>query len=166
MSAPAPEFSRPQRAGDIGQAVRHHDITATAAECDALARRFGLIGLDSLVARLDLHRDAAGIRVAGRFAATGSQPCVATGEPVTFAHDEAITLLLVETLPDADEIELADSDLDAEPLLGDTIDLGELTAQALGVALDPYPRSDAAAPGVISEDAARAAASPFSVLKK
>ncbi len=166
MSAPPLEFSRPQRAGDIGQAARHYDLAATAGERDALARRFVLLALDSLTARLDLAREAAGIRVTGRFTATGSQPCVATGEPVPFAHDDAITLLLLETLPQADEIELADSDLDAEPLIGDTVDLGEITAQALGVALDPYPRSGLPAPGVVSEEAARAAASPFAVLKK
>jgi hypothetical protein len=44
--------------------------------------------------------------------------------------------------------------------------MGEIAAQALALALDPYPRSTLAAPGVISESEARVASSPFSVLRK
>jgi hypothetical protein len=51
-------------------------------------------------------------------------------------------------------------------LTGDVIDIGEIAAQALALALNPYPRSTAPAPGVISEEAARAASNPFAVLRK
>ena len=155
-----PEFSRPLRAHEIGGNPRHQQIEATAAEREALAKRFDLLTLDRL------RRDAAGIRVTGRIDAGGAQPCVATAEPVPFVLAEPIALLLTEGAAVADEIELADSDLDSEALVGDIIDIGEIAAQALALALDPYPRSAAPAPGVISEDAARAAANPFSVLRK
>jgi uncharacterized metal-binding protein YceD (DUF177 family) len=119
-----------------------------------------------LTAALELKREAGGIRVSGQIHASGIQPCVATAEPVPFLITERVHLLLTEAAPEGDEIELADADLDTEPLEGDIIDLGEITAQALALALDPYPRSTAPAPGVITEDQARIASSPFAVLKK
>jgi uncharacterized metal-binding protein YceD (DUF177 family) len=161
-----PEFSRPFRAHDIGGMNRQQMIEAEPDELAALARRFGLLSLDRLTAALELRREASGVRVTGQVHASGEQACVATGEPLPFLVTEPVSLLLTETTPEGDEIELADTDLDTEPLSGDIIDLGEIAAQALALGLDPYPRSAKAAPGVISEEAARAAASPFSVLKK
>lgn len=161
-----PEFSFPVRAHDVGGVLRRHSIAADAASRAALAGRFGLVGLDELTANLDLRREAGGIRVTGQIHANGQQACVATAEPVPFLLTESINLLLVEAKPDGDEIELADADLDVDYLDGDIIDLGEIAAQALALALDPYPRSTAPAPGVISEDEARLASSPFSVLRK
>ena len=64
------------------------------------------------------------------------------------------------------EIELSSADLDVEPLEGDIVDLGEITAQAFALGLDPYPRSAVSVAGVISEDEAVALRSPFAVLKK
>jgi hypothetical protein len=90
-----------------------------------------------------------------------------TGDPVPFLITERIALLLVETAPEGGEIELADADLDTEPLSGDIIDMGEIAAQALALALDPYPRAKGArAPGVMTEDEARLARSPFAGLGK
>ncbi len=161
-----PEFSRPFRAHDVGGVTRQQMIEADADERTALAARFGLPALDRLTAAIELRREAAGIRVTGQVHASGDQACVATAEPVPFLITEPLALLLTEHSPEGDEIELADTDLDAEPLVGDIIDLGEIAAQAFALALDPYPRSTAAAPGVITEDQARAASSPFSVLKR
>jgi uncharacterized metal-binding protein YceD (DUF177 family) len=131
-----------------------------------LAARFGLLKLDRLTAALELRREAAGIRVTGQVRSNGEQACVATGEPVPFVLSEPVKLLLTENAPEGDEIELAEPDLDTDMLDGDIIDMGEIAAQALALALDPYPRSTRAAPGVISEEAARASANPFSVLRK
>jgi uncharacterized metal-binding protein YceD (DUF177 family) len=161
-----PEFSREIRAHDIGGHTRQQMIEADDAERAALAKRFGLLSLDRLTAALELKREAAGIRVTGQVHGSGDQACVATGEPLPFLITEPIALLLTEAGPEGDEIELADADLDTEPLAGDIIDMGEIAAQAFALGLDPYPRSATAAPGVITEEAARAAASPFSVLKK
>jgi uncharacterized metal-binding protein YceD (DUF177 family) len=161
-----PEFSRPLRAHEIGGNPRRQAIEANEAERAALAARFDLLALDRLVADITLRRDAAGIRITGQIDAAGAQPCVATAEPVPFLITEPVALLLTESLPEGDEIELADADLDSEPLTGDVIDIGEIAAQALALALNPYPRSTAPAPGVISEEAARAASNPFAVLRK
>jgi uncharacterized metal-binding protein YceD (DUF177 family) len=161
-----PEFSRHIRAHEVAGVLRQQMIEADDGERQALARRFGLLSLERLTAALELRREAAGIRVTGQVHANGEQACVATGEPLPFLVTEPIALLLTETTPEGDEVELAESDLDTEPLTGDIIDMGEIAAQALALGLDPYPRSAKTAPGVISEEAARAKASPFSVLKK
>ena len=92
---------------------------------------------------------------------------MATGEPLPFLVTEPVSLLLTEATPEGDEIELAEPDLDTEPLAGDVIDMGEIAAQALALALDPYPRAKGVkVPGVITEEEARAARSPFAGLKK
>ena len=163
----APDFSRPFRAHDVGTHTRQQMIEANGDERAALADRFFLLDLERLTAAIELRRDAAGIRVTGQIHASGNQPCALTADAVPFLITERLSLLLVATAPEAGEVELADADLDSEPLVGDIIDMGEITAQALALALDPYPRKKGArVPGIISEDEAREARSPFAGLKK
>lgn len=175
----APEFRRPLRIHEIGAPLRHETLAATPAECAALARRFDLVDLDALTAELSVHRSAGAIRVSGRFQARGTQPCIISAEPVAFALDDAVEVNFRDgaTIAD-DEIELTDAELDELPLDGDSLDLGELVAQSLALALDPWPRAPeaqraAAARHLISEAEAealvaadKAAANPFSVLKR
>lgn len=168
-----PEFSRPIRAHEVGQR-RQHNLGATAPERAALARRFDLLILERLEANLELRADTgtatgAGstvIHVTGHISAAGTQPCVATQAPVPFTIAEPLTLRLIPEAPESEDIELSEHDLDSEPLTSDIIDLGEIIAQALGLALDPYPRSSESAPGLLTEAEAHAAASPFAILKK
>ena len=162
-----PEFSRPFRAHDVGTHTRQQMIEANFAERSALADRFFLLDLERLAAALELRKEAAGIRVTGHIHASGNQPCVTSAEPVPFLITEPVSLLLVAFSPEAGEFELADADLDSEPLVGDIIDMGEIAAQAFGLALNPYPRKKGAkVPGVLTEDEARLANSPFAGLKK
>ena len=162
-----PEFARPFRAHEVGSHTRQQMIEADASERTALARRFTLLDLDRLTAALELRREAGGIRVTGQVHASGNQPCVTSAEPVAFLITEPVSLLLVRHTPESGEFELAEADIDSEPLLGDVIDMGEIAAQALGLALDPYPRKKGArVAGVMSEDEARLANSPFAGLKK
>lgn len=164
MSLPPPEFSHVLRAHEIGGTVRRVALAADAGERAALAARFGLISLASLTANLDVKREAAGIRVTGIVKGTGEQACVASAEPVPFRLKETVALLLADA-PEAGDIELAADDLDVEPLTGDIVDLGEIAAQALALGLDPYPRKPGNVPGLISEEEAAMARSPFAVLK-
>jgi uncharacterized metal-binding protein YceD (DUF177 family) len=162
-----PEFSRPFRAHDVGTHTRQQMIEATADERAALADRFFLLDLERLTAALELRREPIGIRVTGQIHASGNQPCALSDEPVPFLITEKVALLLVPDIPAGTEIELAEPDLDAEPLLSDVIDMGEIAAQALALALDPYPRAKGVrVPGLLTEDEARAASSPFAALKK
>lgn len=165
MSTATPEFSHIVRAHEVGSA-KPFKLAANAGERAALASRFILLSLDRLTAALEVKRDTNGIRISGEVQGAGTQPCVASGEPVPFLVKECIALLLTEATPVGGEIELSSADLDVEPLDSDIIDLGEITAQALALCLDPYPRLPVSVAGVISEDEAIALRSPFAVLKK
>lgn len=165
MSSATPEFSHVVRAHEIGS-PKPFRLEADAGERAALAARFTLLSLDQLTATLEVKRDSGGIRITGQVQSQGTQPCVASGEPVPFLVTERIALLLTEATPAGGEIELSSADLDVEPLDGDIVDLGEIAAQALALGLDPYPRLPISVPGVISEDEAVALRSPFAVLKK
>lgn len=165
-----PEFSRPIRAHEVGQ-PKMHNIGADTHERAALAQRFDLLSLDRLeasltITRIDGTRTEAAFTITGRFSAAGTQPCVRTRTPVPFTIAEELKLRLIPDAPQGEDLELGEDDLDAEPLTSDIIDLGEYTAQALGLALDPYPRSTEPAPGILTEEQARAASSPFAILKK
>ena len=155
-----PEFSRPERLDAIGGGARHLTIEADAAERAALAARFGLVAVDRLAARLDLHRDAGGIVVRGRVEGAVTQACVVTDAPVVTRIDEPLALRFVDEMPDADEIELDADDCDTVPIEGGAIDLGEAVAETMALALDPYPRAPGAeavlrAAGVMTEDEAK-----------
>jgi uncharacterized metal-binding protein YceD (DUF177 family) len=159
---------------------RPQDYPLVAADTvrAALAERFGLEAIDRLEGALSVVRDGAGARATGRLVADVVQSCVVSGEPVP-AHVEEELNLRFEPLEGAgEEIELEADALDVMPVEGDAIDLGEALAQALAVALDPYPR---ASPEVLAkarrllmseeeaaaeEAAAKSAANPFAALKK
>ena len=160
-----PEFSHVVRAHEIGT-PKPYTLEADVGERAALARRFTLLSLDLLTAALEVKREANGIRITGQVQGEGTQPCVASGEPVPFRVTERIALLLTEAVPEGGDIELSSDELDVEPLASDIIDLGEIAAQALALGLDPYPRLPVSVAGVISEEEAIALRSPFAVLKK
>lgn len=166
--SPPIEFSRPIRLNEIGDGSRERLIEADEAERRALARRFGLLALDRLEARLRVVPEEKSWLVTGTLTAALAQPCVATGEPVP-AHIEApFSVRFVRDLdtPEAEEIELSDEDCDVMALEGERIDMGETVAQSLALNLDHYPRcTDADAKlremGVLSDEDA----GPFAALK-
>ncbi len=121
-------------------------LSATESECAAVARRFGLPGVERLEARLRIAVDGPSVIVEGRIDAAVVQTCVATGEPVQAAIDAAIAVRFVpaadlEAAQEDAEIELAGDDLDVIGFSGGRFDLGELVAESLALELDPYPRS-------------------------
>ena len=156
----APEFSRPEQVDTIGE-VRDVAIAADETERAALAARFDLIGIARLAGTFTIRRDAAGIAVEGRVTAALTQACGVTGDALPATIDEPVALRFVAAGDAvAEEIELADGDLDVIPYEGGTIDLGEAAAETVALALDPFPRGPGAAAalkaaGVISEDEAR-----------
>ena len=105
----------------------------------ALAERFGQQALLSLSADLNLVWLDSGsvLSVSGRFEADVLQTCVISLEPVSARLDEKINLLFArDPQKSADIIDPEE----AEPLIGEVIDLGELVAEELSLALNPYPR--------------------------
>jgi uncharacterized metal-binding protein YceD (DUF177 family) len=163
--AMAPEFSRPLKADEAG-APRERAVSATPDERAALATRFGLLKLDRLEAKLTVERQGKGLGVTGSVSASGDQACTLSGEPVPFAITAPVTLRYAPLASAGGEVELSEDDLDTEPWNGQAIDLGEIAAETMALALDPYPRAAGIkVPGVISEDEAVIQASPFRVLK-
>lgn len=159
---------------DLGEEPARYQVVATPAEREALAGRFGLRDLsafaaDATVARL--HGGSA-LRVEGRIVADLAQDCVVTLEPVEQHVDDQFRLDFGEVADvlDAETGELvlsADAD-QPEPMPRGTLDLGEILAEQLALAIDPYPRK----PGVALEEVLKSsgvsldkgAAKPFAVL--
>lgn len=160
-----PEFSRPVRIDTIGEGDRSETIEANEAERAALAQRFGLVAIDRLTGTFVLRREASGIAVTGQVAATATQACSITGEPLPATVDEQARLRFVDDLGEGEEVELDDTEIDILPLEGAAIDLGEVAAETLALSLDPFPRGPNAEAalkeaGVLSEGEA----GPFGAL--
>lgn len=156
---PAPEFSRPLALGTVPQAGRRVSLTATLEECQALAERFGILDLDSLSAELRLVPEEGGtVRAEGRIAANLSQACIVTLDPVPQTVDEAIAFRL---LPPDREPQDGPEDIDEIECPNGVADLGEVVAEQLALALDPYPR----VPGAeLPEEAVDRSADAFAAL--
>ena len=157
-----PEFSRPERLDQIHERERVVEVSAKPDERTALAARFDLLAIDRLEAHFSIRREAAGITARGRVVADVVQACSITGEPMTTRVDEAADLLFVreDHAGSPEELELSPDALDQVPFSGDRIDLGEAAAETMALALDPFPRSPAAADalreaGVLTEEEAK-----------
>jgi len=163
-----PEFSRPFRLDELGGAPRAVSIAAAESERAALAARFGLIGIERLEATAELTREGDIVPATCRLEAGVAQACVASGEPVPakIAEDFALRFVPAGAEPDAEEIELEESDLDEIGYEGGSVDLAEAVAQTMALALDPFPRAANAdaklrEAGVVGEEDA----GPFAALK-
>jgi hypothetical protein len=140
-----------------GQTLR---LEAGPAERAALARRFELLALHSLVAELRLAPDEGGaVRVSGGMTAELDQACGITLVPIRQSVREPVAWRLLPTGMEPSDGEDDPDDIETEQ---DVADLGEALAQQLSLALDPYPRAPGAAmPGNPSDEAAH---SPFAKL--
>lgn len=155
-----PEFSRPVRVDTVGEGARIEKIEAGEAERAALAKRFGLIAIERLAGTFTVQRETGGILIAGQVSAVATQACSITGEPLPARVEEEARLRFVDDPTAGEEIELDDDAIDVLPLEGAAIDLGEVAAETLVLALDPFPRGPNAeaalkAAGVIGEEEAR-----------
>lgn len=146
MSAPLmPEFSRPISVARLGSDPVYHRIDAKPDEAAALAIRFGIPAVHHLEAAVSLQRRPGGdIVFSAELRAAVTQSCVVTLAPLEVTVDEPFTLVFRAGIDEdeADRIALEDlEDEIIEPLIDDVIDMGEVVAQQLALALDPYPRS-------------------------
>ena len=145
-------------------------VTAEPAELAAVARRFDLVAVESLEARLSFAFDGDDVAVGGLLEAEVVQRCVATGEPLSARlsselHVRYVPLARLEAAEADAEIELGAEDLDIIGYAGLAIDIGDMLADTLALELDPFPRipdADAwlAARGISGE----AEAGPFGAL--
>jgi uncharacterized metal-binding protein YceD (DUF177 family) len=165
---PELELSRRLRLDRVPPAGVTLDVEATDTERAALARRFGVLDVPALTAQVSLKPEGGGRwQVDGRLRATVVQACGITLDPVEQTIDEPLALQFAQ---DVEEIDRDSGDLivgtdAAEPLTGDSLDLGELVADQLGLAIDPFPRK----PGAVLADilpppASASDDSPFAAL--
>lgn len=160
------------RAVDVRQADgRSLTLTADETERQALARRFGIVGIDRLEAEVALDRDGDAVSAQGTLTADIVQACAVSAEDFAVAIREPISFRFVTGTrpaphgPDG-EFELAADDLDEIEFEGTAFDLGEAVAQSLALAIDPFatgPGADEARrrAGLIGEGEA----GPFAALK-
>lgn len=139
-----PEFSRPLPADKVTASGIEQEIEAQSNERQKLAERFGLIEVKSLRAKLraELIEGGRTIAISGAMTAEVVQRCVVTLEPIPASIEQNIdSHFATRPLPANDSAIISDPDMDdIEAVENGIIDLGELAAQTMGVALDPYPR--------------------------
>ncbi|MDA1325605.1 MAG: DUF177 domain-containing protein [Proteobacteria bacterium] len=150
-SATGPEFFFAVHLSLIGAngAGAQYEFKASADQCSALALRFGCVEIP----RFEIKANVVPLRKPGLFRVSGDvtarvvQNCVVSLEPVVSDHEVELGLLLLpESKGEAPELE--DESEDFEFYSGNTVDLGEIGAIELALALDPYPR----APGISVTD--------------
>jgi uncharacterized metal-binding protein YceD (DUF177 family) len=140
-------------------------VEASAEERNALAKDFGLPGIQSLSGDYKLTSTAKGINVTGVLKASITQICVVTLESFDSNIEEEVEVDFAESsgMPaepptDINEYEPPDE------IINGQIDLGAVTAEFLALGLDPYPRK----PGVDFDfrDPGDEKDSPFAALGK
>jgi uncharacterized metal-binding protein YceD (DUF177 family) len=151
-------MSKPETAGlhlrlpmaELGDEPARYHIQATPDELQALQQRFGVRQLAAMEADVSVARlnGGAALRIEGRIRADLTQDCVVTLEPVAQHIDESFRLDFAEPTDVVDmetgELVLSPDEDDPEPMPVGELDLGELLAEHLALAIDPYPRK----PGV------------------
>ncbi len=155
------EFSRTIQASAIPPTGRHMLFEATPEECAALARRFGLSDIKKLAAKVELRP----LRGGGNFKAVGTLTAEIVQTCVVSLSDFPAKLKIPLDLRFVAEETESDDDLEApdEILMdGETLEVGEAVAQALSLALDPYPRRPGA---VLPAEASDPEENPFEALK-
>jgi uncharacterized metal-binding protein YceD (DUF177 family) len=139
------------RMGPSGTAL---EIAPSDSERAALAKRFGFLGLPVFSARVTVDRLVGGqIVVEGRLRGRIVQACVLTLEPVNQDLDETFRIVFKPDMADDRDPESGEAVLNSqadapEPLTGNMLDIGEIVAEQLSLAADPYPRR----PGAKLED--------------
>lgn len=126
------------------------DLTPTPAESAAIARALGIEAARKLrfAGRL-LPAGRRDWRLEAHLGATVVQPCVVTLAPVTTRIEEEVARRYVVDLPDPAPGEVEMPDDETEPL-PPVLDLWEVAAEALALALPPWPRAEGAELGGIA----------------
>jgi uncharacterized metal-binding protein YceD (DUF177 family) len=122
------------------------EVAASDSERAALAKRFGFLGLPAFSARVTVDRRPGGrVVVEGRLRGRIVQACILTLDPVTQDLDDTFRIVFKQDLTEERDPEsgeaLVSAQADApEPLPGNLLDVGEIVAEQLSLAADPYPR--------------------------
>ena len=167
-----PEFSRPLAVERIGPTGTEMTIDADAEECEALARRFAIPAIHALSASfVATPWRRGGVALRGEISAEVEQLSVVSLEPIkSRIAERVVRYFQAELAPGHNRAVLGVESLEDEPevISGGAIDLGEIAAEELALALDPYPRR----PGeVFREETGQGSGerppnSPFAVLSR
>jgi uncharacterized metal-binding protein YceD (DUF177 family) len=113
---------------------------ASDHECQALASRFKFLDVKSLSAELSISKSARDCwDVTGQLRGHVVQACGVTGVPLCETVDFLIEERYVRSFGNLDEVEVSADE--AEPLENGAINIGEMLAQSLAVAVAPWPRA-------------------------
>jgi uncharacterized metal-binding protein YceD (DUF177 family) len=116
------------------------ELSADETQRKGLARRFGLVAIDTLSASVALELDGEVVKASGTMRADVVQSCAISGEdlPVEICEQIAFNFVHESAMSTAEEVELEEEQLDEIPYAGTSFDLGEAVAQSLALAIDPY----------------------------
>ncbi|NNE82279.1 MAG: DUF177 domain-containing protein [Silicimonas sp.] len=123
------------------------DLMADADGRAALARDLGIRAIKKLSFKGQVEPDGADdLRLQALLGATVVQDCVVTNEPVTTRIDEEVLrrYLADMTEPEGDEVEMPEDE--TTDSLPETLDLNQIMAEALSLALPPWPRAEGVDP--------------------
>lgn len=166
-----PEFSRPVNVERLPACGRRFILSATEDECRFLAGRFGLVALSSFEIKIHLIPVAGGdiIQAKGEFSAEITQVCGISLREFKSSLAESFELSYTFAPADPCSSEVSfdpQGDDPPESVVDGVVDLGDISAEYLGLALDPFPRSEGAKlvapPGIGLNEPDRG--SPFLVL--
>jgi len=153
---PGNEFSRAIQLGELGRKHFSCELTATEDECALLAERFDLPSISSFTASVSVRRTDGVpqlVTIVGSLAADVTQRCRTTGRDFPVAVDEdfesVVRDLAAAAARDGEELgPLTNELIDEEVEEGAPLDLGELAAQYLCLAIDfDRPHPEVAGPG-------------------
>ncbi len=182
MSTTVLEWSHLQYVADLTEKLTVQ-LSANEAECAALAKRLEILGVNALSATVTITPEFAGTRyqVTGNLHASVIQTCIRTAKPVTsevlgevegFYADKEGTLSFARAKKkraedEGDQPNFVDESEDPEALENGAIELGELVAQSLALAINPYPVSPDA-PNPIGDEAGEKVRvdNPFAILSQ
>ncbi len=159
MTGQAKVFSLVVQPSTLGPDEACFSLSADAVEREELTRRFDLVSIGRLDADLGLKwvRGGQVLCLRGTVGAEITQTCVVTLAPVRNNIEETFEILYqpapAGTVP-GDQFEGVDESKDGgkegnfpagpdagiEPFYGDSLDIAEMAARELALAIDPYPR--------------------------
>ena len=119
-------------------------------EIAALAARFDFVLIEDMRAEVTVRKVARDCwDVSGILSARVIQHCVITGNDMPELVDFTIEERYVREVENDDGVEI---DLNGGAACGGAIDIGEMVAQTLGVAVAPWPKSQASADILIQDE--------------
>jgi hypothetical protein len=123
-------------------------LQVNTQNCEAIAKTLDLLSLDSMKMEFKLHRSGRSrFKLKGQLLADATQSCVVTLDPIKCKIDQEIDIdfwppedvAQLETKTDDEEMEVL---LDGpEPIIENSIDVGQIAYEHFAAALDPYPRT-------------------------